>query len=138
MTQPKGPQRKLWVLGSTVAVILVFTLIVLFAAFSPPSPEGVVGSMLDSMARQDMETFRQGVSPAVQQELTSAYGLDSSRWEVFWARGPELFDNYRIGEVKISGDEAEVLVFFGPGLIQEELFFLRRLDGGWKVIDFTE
>lgn len=138
MTQPKGPQRKQLVLGSTVAVILVFTLIVLFAAFSPPSPEGVVSRMLDSLARQDMEAFKQEVTQAVQQELASTRTLDSSRWEVFWAQGPELFDNYRIGKVKVSGDEAEVLVFYGPGLIQEELFSLRKLDGGWQVIDFNE
>ncbi len=138
MTQPKGPQRKLLVLGSTVAVILVFTLIVLFAALSPPSPEGVVSNMLDSLARQDMEAFEQGVSQAIREDVASTHGLDSSRWEVLWTQGPELFKSYRIGEVKVSGDEAEVRVYFGPGLIQEERFFLRKLDGGWQVIDIIE
>lgn len=111
MTQPDEPRKKLVVLGSMVAVTLVLSLIVLFAALAPPSPEGVVSDMLDSLARQDIEAFEQTVALSARQQLVSVQSLDSSRWEVFWNQGPELFQEYRIGQVQISGDEAQVLVY---------------------------
>lgn len=130
MTQPDEPRRKWMVLASTVAVTLVLALIVLFAAFSPPSPEGVVARMLDSIARQDTEAFQK----YVEQGSGKLQNLDSSRWEIYWNYGEELFREYRIDEVQVSGNEAEVLVYFGPGLIQEEIFFLSKINGRWKVI----
>ncbi|MGI6364241.1 MAG: hypothetical protein ACOX2G_00540 [Bacillota bacterium] len=135
MTQPDEPRKKLVVLGSMVAVTLVLSLIVLFAALAPPSPEGVVSDMLDSLARQDIEAFEQTVALSARQQLVSVQSLDSSRWEVFWNQGPELFQEYRIGQVQISGDEAQVLVYFGPGLIQQEVFYLRKLEGRWRVVE---
>jgi hypothetical protein len=135
MTQPDEPRKKLVVLGSMLAVTLVLSLIVLFAALAPPSPEGVVSDMLDSLARQDIEAFEQTVALSARQQLVSVQSLDSSRWEVFWNQGPELFQEYRIGQVQISGDEAQVLVYFGPGLIQQEVFYLRKLEGRWRVVE---
>lgn len=135
MTQPDEPRKKLVVLGSMLAVTLVLSLIVLFAALAPPSPEGVVSDMLDSLARQDIEAFEQTVALSARQQLVSVQSLDSSRWEVFWNQGPELFKEYRIGQVQISGDEAQVLVYFGPGLIQQEVFYLRKLEGRWRVVE---
>ena len=135
MTQPDEPRKKLVVLGSMVAVTLVLSLIVLFAALAPPSPEGVVSDMLDSLARQDIEAFEQTVALSARQQLVSVQSLDSSRWEVFWNQGPELFQEYRIGQVQLSGAEAQVLVYFGPGLIQPEVFSLRKLEGRWRVVE---
>src|SRR5690554_6429415 len=132
---PQPTQRKKQVvLGSMVAVTLVLALIVLFAALAPSSPEGVVSRMLDSLAKQDFDAFKQTVALSAE-ELTSEQNLDSSRWELLWNQGPELFKDYRIGQVQVSGDEAQVLVYYGPGLIQEELFSLRKVDGRWRVVD---
>lgn len=139
MAQPDDSRRQKIMVISTVAVTLVLTLIVLFAAFSPPSPEGVVNGMLNCLAEQDAEGLNKYVSGSALADLqAAAAGPSSSRWNMFWDNGAELFEDFRIGEVQISGNQAVVIVYFGPGLIQEEEFILRQENRRWKVYDINE
>lgn len=139
MTKPDNSRKKILVLIPTIAVTLLLALIVLFAAFAPPSPEAVVTRMLESIADQDSERLEKYVADSALESLQfAAQNQDSSKWRVIWKNGPGYFDDFRIGEVKVSGDSAEVIVHYGPGLILEEEFFLRRENRHWKIYDFGD
>ncbi|NLO88669.1 MAG: DUF4878 domain-containing protein [Firmicutes bacterium] len=134
--QPRDKQKMLFI--TTGAVTLVLALIVVYAALTPQPPEMVVSGMLDSLAQQDYGAAEKYVAgPAREQLQAAAESVSNSRWNLFWDEGAELFAQYRIGEVQVTGDEAEVLVYYGPGLIQEEIFHLRKVDGRWKVTDYV-
>lgn len=139
MTKPDDSKKNLLVLISTIAVTLLLALIVLFAAFAPPSPEAVVTRMLESIADQDAQRLEKFVDGSALVSLQSAaQNQDSSKWRVIWDNGPSYFDDFRIGDVKVSGDGAEVIVHYGPGLILEDEFLLHRKNRHWKIYDFGD
>ena len=139
MKQPTDDSRKrLMVIISTGAVTLVLALIVIFAAISPMSPEGVVRGMLESISVQDTEALELYVAGAALKNLQAAAEIqEPSRWRLFWDNGDVLFGEFRVGEVNITGDTAFVIVYYGPGMIQEEEFSLARENRQWKVIDIN-
>jgi hypothetical protein len=114
------------------AVVLVLAAVVLIAALSPPAPEKVVSGMLDSLAKQDLGALEKFVSPSVLEEM-AALSEDQSRLQAFWQEGAQLFSQYQLGETAVSGDQAMVTVYYGPGLIQVEDFILRREGWRWRV-----
>jgi len=140
VTKPEDSRRnQKMIFLTTAAVTLVLALIVLFAALSPPSPEGVVSGMLTSLASQDTDSLEDFLSDSAQGEMLAASeSLTSSRWRTFLTEGRELFSDFKIGAVSISGNEAEVVVYCGPGLIQEEVFLLQKIDRRWKVYGYEE
>jgi hypothetical protein len=135
--QPSDNSRKqLMVVISTVAVTLVLALIIVFAAFSPASPEGVVIGMLESIIKQDFARLETFVAGDALTGLQSAVETQEfSRWRLFWENGKQLFDEFRVGEVKVTKNQATVVVYYGPGMIQEEEFVLQREKRQWKVVD---
>ncbi len=134
MTEPKSNQNKLVTYIVTGAVTLVLAVVVLVAIFSPPAPENAVGGMLDSFAHKDAQALEKYVHSSVLDSVQiEPLGSDVSPWQIFWRDGGQLFDYYNISEAKIDGDEAHVTVNYGPGLIQEDDFLLRREGRQWKV-----
>ncbi|HBI57381.1 MAG TPA: hypothetical protein DG577_05920 [Firmicutes bacterium] len=139
MTKPDNSRTKLLTYISTGAVVLVLALIVLVAALSPPAPENVVSDMLNSLARKDVQAMEKFVSSPVLENLqATTLTVNESRWQLFWQDGSQLFEHYRIGEVVISGDQAVVTVYYGPGLIQADDFLLHREGRRWKVYGITD
>lgn len=139
MTKPDNSQTKLKTYIFTGAVVLVLALIVLLAALSPPAPESVVSDMLHSFARQDIQALEKCVSSSILEDLqATTLKAEESRWQLFWQDGAELFQHFKVEKADISGDEAVVTVYYGPGLIQADDFFLRREGRGWKVYGATD
>jgi len=116
---------------STIVVSVVLLGIVLAAALSPPGPERVVSEVLDSFVQQNDEALNNNLTDSYARLLQDAQG--NMLWTRFWENGEELFADYRLGETRISGDEAQILVYYGPGFIQELEFTLRRDGRRWKV-----
>lgn len=139
MTKPDNSQTKLKTYIFTGAIVLVLALIVLLAALSPPAPESVVSDMLHSFARRDIQALEKCVSRPVLEDLrATTLKADESRWQLFWQDGSELFQSFEIEKADISGDQAVVTVYYGPGLIQADDFLLRREGRGWKVYGTTD
>lgn len=134
MTKPNENQNKGTTYIISGAVTLVLVLVILGAIFSPPAPENAVSGMLDSFAHKDAQALEKYVHSSVLDSIqVEELGRDDSLWQVFWRDGDQLFDFYNIGEAKIDGDVAHVTVYYGPGLIQEDDFLLRREGRQWKV-----
>jgi len=130
--------KKVMVLASTITVTLVLALIVLFAALSPASPERVVSEMLKNIAEQDSAGLENFVAGSAEESLLNADSQDNSRWRFYWGNGKELFTDFRVAEVQVSGNQAVVLVLYGPGLFHEEEFILYRHNRRWKVYDIND
>ena len=133
MTKPENSRPRLITYITTGAVVLVLALIVLLAALSPPVPENVVSAMLVSFTRKDVKSLEKYLSNPVREYFQeSALGEDAARWQVLLNDGSLLFKQYRIGEVTITGDQAVITVYYGPGLIQADDFLLRREGRRWS------
>lgn len=134
MTKPENSRPKFVTYITTGAVVLVLALIVLLAALSPPGPEVVVNRMLDSLAQKDVKSLEKYLSnPILEYFQESALGEDAARWQALLNDGSQLFQQYSIDEATITGDQAIITVNYGPGLIQDYEFLLRREGRRWKV-----
>lgn len=139
MTKPEDSRKNIIMLATTAAITLILALIVLFAALAPPSPERVVSNMLESIAQQDANELEKFAGGSALTSLKAAsVSQDNSPWRNYWDNGAILFEDFRIGAIERSGDQASVLVYYGPGLILDAEFILRRENRHWKVIDLTD
>lgn len=137
MARPEIDRGKLFVIIASSILICILAVIVIFAFLSPAQPEAVVSGMLQSFAQQDIEQLETFISDSALQIILNDRSNEDSRWLTYWRNGEDLFYDFRVAEVDINGDEAVVLVYFGPGLILDEEFVLNKKNKHWQVVGFN-
>lgn len=136
----KSSRHPLLVVGTMAGVVLLLLVVLVVALLWPPSPETVVSELLVAIRQQDAaRTIELAVGPARSDlEAVVIDGEVGGRWHQFWANGSTLFREFRVAEADIDGDGAKVMVYYGQGLFQEQVFILRKEDKNWRVYDLDE